>query len=126
MTIDIPALRALRASGTSGEWAWDASDSSIVPAKPSRLWATIVTGEPTHEGNHGLLIDPADAVLIVAAVNALLGLLDRVELLESKNAALAAIMRNLSRALKSQAAVIDETVADTIRRIVEDEREPDS
>jgi len=87
VTIDTTALRALREAGTAGEWHdcfchW--GKSGIVASDENGDSTISSIGRCTRVADDRL--DPEDAALIVAAVNAIVPLCDEVERLRAVNA----------------------------------------
>ena len=134
MTDDVTKLLESRTihqlidAATPEPWSWDDDDGRIVRFN-SKDWShrTVASGGASFEGNYRLTIDPADAVLIIAAVNALPGLLDRIEQLETRVDQLDMALgtarmafRSLSLGLRGMATNTDEIVSALFPAPVED------
>lgn len=82
MTVDTAELRRLLAEATPGPWRTEVGGQVWSWVRPNGRRFVATTRYRTHPE------DAPNAALIVAAVNALPGLLDRIEELEAENALL--------------------------------------
>jgi hypothetical protein len=90
-------LRRLLEAATPGPWEWDGEGTLVSTGVADVVLWVSSDGTEVESVN-------ADAALIVAAVNALPGLLDRLELLEAVAVAAQAFVSALDAALKDRGA----------------------
>ena len=90
--IDKDRLRTLHATRTQGEWQWlsdEIGPHAEIVVRRLDIDTQVASGQWLNDGTARIYIEPEDASLIVAAVNALPELLDRIDALEA--AALASL-----------------------------------
>lgn len=119
----LAAIEARCERATPGPWRWDDRDDQLFDAKGELL----AFGQPTYEGNHGIVVPPDDATFIAAArtdVPALLAEVRRLQsdlaLADQTAAAQLAEVRRLTAEVECMRPIVDAAIAFRVVLLEED------